>query len=95
MDVAGWEFGYVATMTLTGEEVLSFMKAPQKDKRGAVRFIPQPDPKSIDPRGVYRVAMPPYAIIDYAKRTQTNPDSFRLEEVSMRQVLKDYSRTTD
>ena len=52
------------------------------------RFLPRPMKEAIDPARTYRVALIPWTIGDYAKMTQSYPESFRLIALTLREALE-------
>ncbi len=87
-DLTAWEYGdRAAVMEITGSELLRVAPILARgDEPG--RFIPRVEPESVEKERLYTVAMHHGEISDYGKRTRTNPRTFRLTEITFRQVMQ-------
>jgi len=80
----------ITAMDITGREILDAAELIENNRsaRGHIgRFIPMPQPETIDEERTYRVAMGPMTMWEYGKLTKTNPASFRITDVTVKDAI--------
>jgi hypothetical protein len=93
MDLLAREYdGRLAVMDLTGAELLAAEESLEKEKQAgqewSIRTLPAPSSRSVEADRLYRVALAPWWMWDYAKATRTNPISYRLTDIQAKEALE-------
>lgn len=93
-DVAALFFDQkIVTAEITGEDLLAAISSqqPAGGRQSAVAgFFPKPDPNSIKPKKVYKLAMLPWTVWDASKLMLLETQSMALTDLDVREALARY-----
>jgi predicted esterase len=77
----------LSIMEISGKELIEAAAALGASRTLGCRFLPPPG-EGTDPERSYRVALYGWAILDYATVMHSNPETYRLAEVTERQAFE-------